>query len=68
MTETRKVYEEAKDKLLAVARTYVHVPERDQALEATAVEALKEAAVDFYWAERAAWEAGDLTPRRTPTF
>jgi hypothetical protein len=68
-TETRKAYEEALEHLLAVARTYQVVPEANAELEAHAVEALKEAAVDFTHAEKAAWEAGDFAPvRPSPTF
>lgn len=69
MTDTLKAYEEARDHLHAVCRTYVHVPESNEALEAHAVEALKESAVDFYHAEAKAWEAGDFAPvRPSPTF
>ncbi len=67
-TETGKAFEEARNHLHAVCRTYVAVPESSTELEAHAVEALKEAAVDFYHAERKAWEAGDFKPRPTPTF
>jgi len=62
MTETRRKYEEAREHLLAVARTYQRVPEANAELEALAVEKLKEAAVDFTHAEREAWEAGLLEP------
>jgi predicted phage-related endonuclease len=66
-TDTRRAYEEAVAKLHAVARTYQVVPEANAELEAHAVEALKEAAVDFTHAERAAWEAGDFQDD-PPTF
>jgi hypothetical protein len=59
-TPTRKAYEEALDRLKAVARTYVQIPESDETLEAEAVANLKDAAVDFAHAEKAAWEAGDF--------
>jgi hypothetical protein len=66
MTELTKAFREARDRLHAVSRTYVHVPEDDPELERAAVEALKEAAVDFFHAELAAWEAGAFRPG--PTF
>lgn len=66
---TKKAYEEALEHLHAVCRTYVAVPESNEALEASAVEALKEAAVDFANAEKAAWEAGDFAGvLPSPTF
>ncbi|MBT8428302.1 MAG: hypothetical protein KJN79_00170 [Gammaproteobacteria bacterium] len=67
-TPTRAAYDETLAKLLAVARTYVHVPEQNVDLERTATMALQEAAVDFYWAEKDAWEAGDLATKKGPTF
>ena len=75
MTETQKAFEEARDRLLAVARTYQAVPESNAELEAHAVEELKDAAVDFTHAEAKAWEAGDFDETKvdsrvlpSPTF
>lgn len=67
-TDTLKAYEAARDHLHTVCRCYTAIPEKNEELERQGVEALKEAAIDFYHAEAAAWQAGDFKPRPTPTF